>query len=68
VKWVENKKLAPNVRTPKRLQQTVTNIRPPIEEIADLDNLPLDECMELTRRLLTALPNPPQGQLDPEPS
>jgi hypothetical protein len=34
----------------------------PIEEIADLlDNLHLDACMELTRRLLTALPNLPPG-------
>lgn len=30
----------------------------PLEETYDLDNLPLDACVELTRRLLTALPAP----------
>ena len=33
-----------------------------LEEISDLlDNLPLDACVELTRRLLTALPTLPTG-------
>jgi hypothetical protein len=34
----------------------------PLEEISDLlDNLPIDACMELTRRLLTAIPSLPSG-------
>jgi hypothetical protein len=34
----------------------------PIEEISDLlDNLPVNACVELTRRLLTAVPNLPLG-------
>jgi hypothetical protein len=28
----------------------------PLEEISDLDALPMDACVELTRRLLTAVP------------
>jgi hypothetical protein len=32
----------------------------PLEEFSDLlDNLPIDACMELTRRLLTAIPSLP---------
>ena len=76
VKGVENKKLAPKVRTPMRAsangaKQKVDTTKCPaedskhitpnqsfIEEIADLlDNLPLDVCVELTRRFLPALPN-----------
>jgi hypothetical protein len=34
----------------------------PIEEISDLlDNLPVNACVELTRRLLTAVPTLPSG-------
>jgi hypothetical protein len=34
----------------------------PVEEISDLlDNLPVNACVELTRRLLTAVPNLPSG-------
>jgi hypothetical protein len=34
----------------------------PIEEISDLlDTLPIDACVELTRRLLTAAPTLPSG-------
>jgi hypothetical protein len=34
----------------------------PIDEIADLlDNLPVNACVELTRRLLTAVPSLPSG-------
>jgi hypothetical protein len=34
----------------------------PVEEISDLlDTLPMDACIELTRRLLTAVPPLPSG-------
>ena len=80
MKGVENKKLAPKVKTPKRAPangakkkvdtsrcpaedpKPITPNQSPIEDITDpLDNLPLDFCVELTRRLLTALPNLPAG-------
>jgi hypothetical protein len=34
----------------------------PVEEISDLlDTLPMNACVELTRRLLTAVPSLPSG-------
>ena len=40
-------------------RQPLQSARPrsPLQEISDLDNLPLDASVELTRRLVTALPN-----------
>ena len=38
----------------------------PLEGISDLiDQLPLDACVELTRRLLTAIPSLPKGAARP---
>ena len=60
VKWAENKKLAPKVRIPKRAPANAAKHKvdttkcpaevpkpnqSPIEEIADLDNLPFDACV-----------------------
>ena len=37
----------------------IHSTQPPLEEISDLlDNLPIDACVELTRRLLTAISLP----------
>ena len=33
----------------------------PLEEISDLDNLPIQACVELTRRLQTSIPSLPKG-------
>ena len=49
--------------------QVVANPHPttsPIEGISDLlDNLPLDSCVELIRRLLTSIPSLPKGAARP---
>ena len=49
--------------------QVVTNPHPntsPLEGISDLlDNLPLEACVELTRRLLTSISYLPKGTAPP---
>ena len=51
--------------TSKCLAKAPNHIHPtqsPLEEISDhLNNLPIDACMELTRRLFTAIPSLPSG-------
>jgi hypothetical protein len=53
------------VATPTSPQQLVPSpaVNPsPLEEISDLlDTLPMDACVELTRRLITAVPSQPSG-------
>ena len=55
----EPKKQAPTIPKPVAATQVVSNPHPtisPIEGISDLlDYLPLDACVELTRRLLTSI-------------
>ena len=52
-------------KQPSQSNELVAPIQPnhsPIEEISDLlDNLPLNGCVELTRRLLTSVPSLPCG-------
>jgi hypothetical protein len=53
----------PNPTTPTPAPQITQS---PIEEISDLlDTLPIDACVELTRRLLTAAPTLPSGAAHP---
>jgi hypothetical protein len=55
----ESKKRAkPSLSKPKEL---VIPTQSPIEISDLLDNLPLDACVELTRGLLTPVPNLPSG-------
>jgi hypothetical protein len=47
-----------NTKPTKRPPQ---NPKSPVQEICDLDTLPLGDCVELTRRLLTDVPTVPSG-------
>jgi len=63
------KKPATTSPKPVAANQVVANPHPttsPIEGISDLlDNLPLDSCVELIRRLLTSIPSLPKGAARP---
>jgi hypothetical protein len=59
VKPAKTKRLC---QQPKKLVAPYQPHLSPIEEISDLlDNLLLDACVELTRRLLTSIPTLPTG-------
>jgi hypothetical protein len=54
-------KLSPAPKKPNPVSIPPPN-QSPLEEISDLlDNLPVNACVELTRRLLTAVPTLPSG-------
>ena len=56
----------PSQPKPKELVVPTKPIQSPIEEISDLlDTLPLNACVELTRRLLTSVPTLPSGTARP---
>ena len=65
----KTKKAATTSAKPVAATKTVANPQPtasPLEGISDLlDNLPLDACVELTRRLLTSISSLPKGAARP---
>ena len=69
VKPIKPKKAAPTGAKPVATDPAVVPPHPttsPLEGISDLlDQLPLDACVELTRRLLIAIPSLPQGPARP---
>jgi hypothetical protein len=55
-------KSSPNILNPTTPTPAPQITQPPIEEISDLlDTRPIDACVELTGRLLTAAPTLPSG-------
>jgi hypothetical protein len=50
--------------TPQLVVRT-QNPASPLEEISDLDHLPIHACVELTRRLLTSISSLPTGTARP---
>ena len=64
----KRKKSATTSAKPVAATQVVANPHPttsPLEGIADLGNLPLDACVELTLRLLTSISSLPKGAVRP---
>ena len=59
VKTAAVKPTTPNLMAPNR------STTYPLEEISDLDHLPLHVCMEMTRRLLTSISTLPTGAARP---
>jgi hypothetical protein len=64
------KKAAASVKT-VTAKPTTTNLvvttstSSPFEDVSGLDNLPLEACMELTRRLLISISSLPDGEARP---
>jgi hypothetical protein len=55
-------KYSPKILNPTKPTHAPQITQSPIEEISDLlETFPIDACMELTRRLLTAAPTLPSG-------
>ena len=59
VKTAAAKPTTPNLVVPNRTSTS------PLEEISDLDHLPLHACVELTRRFLTSISSLPTGAARP---
>jgi hypothetical protein len=66
---VKPKKVATTSSKPVVAIQLVANPHPttsPLKGISDLDNLPLEACVELTRQLLTSISSLPKGAGRPQ--
>jgi hypothetical protein len=58
---VKSVKSSPKNRNPTKPIHPTQSVKLPVEEIGDLDTLPLGACVELKHRVLTSAPALPSG-------